>query len=149
MDDPRITVLRSIFAKHSSDWAEVVIAKLDAVDPLRQPVAGDVAEAALHAWIDEPWEKDSPLDHAAMSRAIAAADRARGRSYVDAMISPGHTDLMVSPEAIDEFLEKNPLPDEMGDFLKCLSRMVEMLLNDVDRDTLARMRRGAFPEDGR
>ena len=31
---------------------------------------------------------------------------------VDPDTAPGHTDLMVSPEAIDEFLDKNPLPDD-------------------------------------
>ena len=30
---------------------------------------------------------------------------------LNAAFAPGHTDLMISPEALDEFMERNPLPD--------------------------------------
>ena len=41
-----------------------------------------------------------------------------GRMKTALQPAPGHTDLMISPEGIDEALEQNPLPDELAEPLQ-------------------------------
>jgi hypothetical protein len=58
--------------------------------------------------------------------AVAAVKRL---TAADPVTSPGHTDLMVPPETIDAFMEKNPLPAPGADPTKALAEnMVDLSL---------------------
>ena len=46
--------------------------------------------------------------------ALASAGEVPERAILDPAIAPGHTDLMVDPESIDDFMVRNPLPGEVG-----------------------------------
>lgn len=52
----------------------------------------------------------SPFDHRTWMNIEIALQRAISAPPKPAPDAPGHTDLMVSPESIDGFMEKNPLP---------------------------------------
>jgi len=109
-----------------------VVAALDAADPLRQPVSGDRVEAAFlslerifcgYTELTAVELRGQLLDDCIGAiKTLRAADRfesavvcrqdASAEAPFDPVHSPGHTDLMVSPEALDEWLEKNPPPDD-------------------------------------
>ena len=79
--NPRLAVLRELTRGDGNDlWRLVILEKLDAVDPARQPVSMDAVEAARSMIKRQGWDgwvcsiKDSEL-----SDIIAAADAARGR----------------------------------------------------------------------
>ena len=46
----------------------------------------------------------------------------------DPETSPGHTDLMVDPETIDDFMERNPLPQPAADAMATLETLVLSVL---------------------
>ena len=62
---------------------------------------------------NEPWfwhfESGKVVDFEGNST-IACHDFSAKDTEQDTLPAPGHTDLMISPEAIDEALERNPLP---------------------------------------
>ncbi len=86
-NDPRLAVLREITRYYGDDlWRLDILEKIDAVDPLRQPVAMDAVEAALNSWWpdhgDRGWANGTRADrlwYEKMTRALAAADAARSR----------------------------------------------------------------------
>lgn len=73
-DDPRLMILRERYSY--IDHKLRLLAELDAVDPLRQPVSQDRVDAALDAY-RTGWQEDtSRLEHkwrSDMARALAAA----------------------------------------------------------------------------
>jgi hypothetical protein len=83
-NDPRLAVLRDLVYDSSDRWRIATLEKLDAVDPLRQPVAMDAVEAALDAqWTSLHGSRGNvphmPKEIEAMTRALAAANAAKGR----------------------------------------------------------------------
>ena len=69
-------------------------------------------------WNFEAGEWQDPLGTAAEQDEVAEHDEATGgldnpieQEVEEGTEAPGHTDLMISPEAIDEALEANPLPE--------------------------------------
>ena len=72
-------------------------------------------EGALREVISVSDRKTDIYDRA--KAALASAGEEAGvpeRLILDPAIAPGHTDLMVDPESIDDFMVRNPLPGEVG-----------------------------------
>lgn len=62
---------------------------------------------------------------------VYASDGASDRANViaealNAAFAPGHTDLMVSPEELDDWLEKNPPPADAEHYAKLVEEMAEL-----------------------
>ena len=77
-------------------------------------------EAVARAVADRPWEEDHPLGSIGAfnakgrkERDLAKADRILSLLHpAEPVEPPGMTDLMVTPESLDAFMEANPLPDK-------------------------------------
>lgn len=169
-NNPRLAALVNFLESRYShsperarEWADSVLPLIDAVDPLRQPPSDEAVEAAFSAWfVGNP--PNSSMLRNDMRRALAAAvavmrgetaiqfvnctigDAPAGVRFSDYQSAPNHTDLMVSPEAIDAFVDANPPPDAIGDRLTALEarpqwtaekeRVVKFALNTLRRSML-------------
>lgn len=86
MDDPRATVARRWMPNLDGHSINSFFEALNAADPLRQPVADNAVEAGRLAYADwcRAHDKRDPWPYTqGIKAAIRAADRARGRSYIE------------------------------------------------------------------
>lgn len=135
-DNPRLRVLFR-WAPHSdgarsTEWAKTLMAILDDVDPLRRPVSQDRVEAALGAFYGEPRHQWHSSTTAAMTRALAAADRVQPPAEPEATpTADGESawnDLIRATVAWAERMDqwtKFQFPTKFGNVFVTLSRMAE------------------------
>jgi hypothetical protein len=141
-DDPRIKIL----ADHSPyairqgfemaiDWARRRIAELDAADPLRQ-VSGEAVEAALDSYwgaTHGDWRnaKNAEVLRSEMSRAIAAADAARGHKIDTAPpVAPAQTEATPAAQTAGD-AQKAPAVAWTAEKDKLLKELAEWFLTTV------------------
>lgn len=150
--DPRVIALRKRFG-FTEDGAANTIATLDAVDPLRVRGRAYVEWQRLdtyqHTDIKEHrtiliFIKDGGAFSISSVNPLSALRRMNAIAWAEQIQRPVWAE--TTPHADEP--GRHASPDPVRAHAVCLSRMVEMLLNEVDRDTLARMRRAAYPESG-
>ena len=84
---------------NTADWAAALLAAADAVDPMRQPVTGEVVSVAFEEWRRKLIDLDGPV---AMRAAIEAADAARLNPKIDPLDAAW--DVWTKPQSDDDRL---------------------------------------------
>jgi hypothetical protein len=79
----------------------------------------------------------APREHKAINESDFLEDMAK-ITAAD-MEAPGHTDLMVSPEAINEVIAGNPPPGEKAVELKLDAESISTAFEEIRRDVTARL----------
>lgn len=138
------TYIQSITAKSTSDnrlhaYLDERNAALALADAAREAIP---ALIGMVRWRDATLEKCHRRNRKLVADELAAEIRATAAeaelAQLKARYAPGHTDMMVSPEALDEWIEKNPPPDDTEIMVQRGADALPYLWTDHDRQQYAR-----------